>query len=102
MAFSAYPHRSRAKGTLVLVAGSLILSALSLVAEEAPDDIAVISNSNPEPADQRILGVIPNFQTVSNPDAPFVPLTVKEKWSLFARSSIDPFNVASAAMGAAL
>jgi len=51
--------------------------------------------------DDRILGVIPNYQTVSNPDLPYTPLTVKQKWALSVKESIDPFNVASAAMGAA-
>jgi hypothetical protein len=92
----------RATRTLVLLTSSLILFTPGLVAEERPDEISIVSSSNPEPSDQRILGIIPNYQAVSNPDAPFVPLTVKEKWKLFARESLDPFNVGSAMMGAAL
>src|SRR5438128_1931395 len=89
---------------VVLLAGLVAVANPVLFAKADDDDIAVISAapSRPEPDDQRILGVIPNYQTVSNPDAPFVPLTVKEKWSLFARESLDPFNAASALMGAAL
>ena len=50
---------------------------------------------------ERIMGVIPDFQTVRDPNAAFVPLTPKQKWSLAFRENADPFNVASAAMAAA-
>jgi hypothetical protein len=49
---------------------------------------------------ERIMGVIPDFQTVRDPSAAFVPLTPKQKWSLAFRENIDPFNIASAAMAA--
>jgi hypothetical protein len=45
--------------------------------------------------------VIPNFQTVSNPDAPFKRLTAKEKWDLCWRGSLDPFTGVSALIGSA-
>jgi hypothetical protein len=48
----------------------------------------------------RIMGVIPDFQTVRDPTAAFVPLTPKQKWSLAFRENVDPFNIASAAMAA--
>jgi hypothetical protein len=48
----------------------------------------------------RIMGVIPDFQTVRDPKAAFVPLTPKQKWSLAFRENVDPFNIASAAMAA--
>jgi hypothetical protein len=51
-------------------------------------------------SDARILGVIPNYQTVSDPSQKYVPLTTLEKWKLFARSSTDPFNLAGALVGA--
>jgi hypothetical protein len=38
--------------------------------------------------DQRIFGVIPNFQTVSV-RRPFKPLTVKGKWNLFVKETVD-------------
>ena len=38
---------------------------------------------------QRILGVIPNFNTTDNQNA--LPLTPKQKFSLAFRSSVDPF-----------
>jgi hypothetical protein len=48
----------------------------------------------------RIMGVIPDFQTVRDPNAPVVPLTPKQKWGLAFRETVDPFNIASAAMAA--
>ncbi|HZT31050.1 MAG TPA: hypothetical protein VFA33_14270 [Bryobacteraceae bacterium] len=62
--------------------------------------------SNPPPSgfvfnDQRILGLIPNYQAVSDPNAKVAPLTVKQKWALAARETFDPFNIASAGFGAA-
>lgn len=60
----------------------------------------------PTPADpisnDRILGVIPNFQTVSDPNQKYEPLHVRDKWKLFVKESVDPFTFASAAGGAAL
>jgi hypothetical protein len=48
---------------------------------------------------QRILGVIPDYQTV---DARVrTPLTVRQKWELAFRESVDPFNIVSAGIGAA-
>ena len=49
---------------------------------------------------ERIMGVIPDFQTVRDPNSAFVPLTAKQKWSLAFRENVDPFNIASAAMAA--
>jgi hypothetical protein len=51
-------------------------------------------------SDERIMGVIPNYMTVSDPNAAFVPLTSKQKWNLFVKSTTDPYTGASAAIGA--
>jgi len=73
-----------------------------LFADSGSDDTGITGVASvPEPTYERILGVIPNFQTVSDPDVPFVHLTVKEKWKLFAKESYDPFTGASALIGAA-
>lgn len=50
--------------------------------------------------DNRILGVIPDFQTVRDTTVPVAPLTAKQKWSLAWKENLDPFNIASAAMAA--
>lgn len=52
------------------------------------------------PTAGRIMGVIPDFQTVRDPSAAVVRLTPKQKWSLAFRESVDPFNIASAALTA--
>ena len=53
-------------------------------------------------SNDRILGVIPNFQTVSDPTLPMVPLTARQKFTLFVKETVDPFSFVSAAMGAGL
>jgi hypothetical protein len=81
--------RRRYAATAVLLACSFIASQRTIFAEA------------PESDDDRILGVIPNFLTVSDPNSGYEPLSVREKWKLFARESFDPFTGASALMGAA-
>jgi hypothetical protein len=54
----------------------------------------------PDKSDARIMGVIPNYLTVNDPNAAFVPLTKKQKWDLAVRSSVDPYTFFSAALGA--
>ncbi len=59
-----------------------------------------------EPVDpissDRILGIIPNFQTVSDPNEHVAPLTPHQKFTLFVKETVDPYTFVSAAMGAAL
>lgn len=64
-------------------------------------EIPVLPTTLPD-SYQRILGVIPNFQTVSDPTLPYEPLRVREKWKLFLKETVDPFTFASAAGGAAM
>src|ERR1700732_3920774 len=78
-----------------------------LFAQEAFVDEAISPQASEEPVaasakgDERIFGVIPNFQTVSNPDAPFKRLTAREKWDLCWKGSLDPFTGVSALIGSA-
>jgi hypothetical protein len=51
---------------------------------------------------QRILGVIPDYQTVTDPGTGVAPLTPKQKWTLFVKETLDPFNIASAVMGSGI
>jgi hypothetical protein len=55
-----------------------------------------------EASNERILGIIPNFLTVEDPRLTVTPLTVREKFALFARETLDPYTVAASAAGAAL
>jgi hypothetical protein len=51
--------------------------------------------------DQRIALVIPDYQTVEDSSLPVAPMTASEKWHLGWKETIDPFNIATAAMTAA-
>lgn len=86
---------------------TLLCVALPLWAHaQAPPNAAPASGdanpSVPPISSDRILGVIPNFQTVSDPSAPYLPLRVRDKWLLFFKETVDPYSFASAAGGAAL
>jgi hypothetical protein len=49
---------------------------------------------------QRILGVVPNFNTVNDPNAP--PLTAGEKFQLAFHSGLDPFQLVLAGLDAGI
>ncbi len=49
---------------------------------------------------ERILGVLPDYQTITESGARAPALTRRQKWSLAWKETVDPFNLASAAMGA--
>jgi hypothetical protein len=81
-----------------------LVTPLLLHAQTPPDDVpAPVEAVVPAPiSNDRILGVIPNFQTVSDPTLPYVPLRVRDKWRLFVKESVDPFAFFSAAAGAGI
>jgi hypothetical protein len=74
---------------LVLAQGPAVQPALAQVASN-------------DAGDDRILGVIPNYLTVEDPRQRITPLTVQQKFALFAKETFDPFTGAAAAAGAAL
>ncbi len=80
----------------------LTLAAGICAAQTPPPGDANGSPQAPALSHDRILGVIPNFQTVSDPSQAIAPLTVKQKFALFLRETVDPFTFVSAAGGAAL
>jgi len=51
--------------------------------------------------EERILKVIPDYQTVEDTSRPVAGMTAAEKWNLGLRETVDPFNIATAAMTAA-
>lgn len=68
----------------------------------APTPLAPVFH-NPAPApsplsDQRILGIIPDYQTVNDSSVPVPPLSPRQKWNLFVKSTLDPFNLANAVL----
>ncbi len=81
---------------------------LPLVSAQTPDgsgEPAPLIQAPPPQAElshERILGVIPNFQTVDDPHQAYHPLAVKQKFQLFVRETIDPTTFAGAALGAAI
>jgi hypothetical protein len=81
-----------ARTTLLFVALPLLLQS------QTPPD----AGPAPPISNDRILRVIPNFQTVSDPATPYVPLRVRDKWTLFLKESVDPFSFFSSAAGAGI
>lgn len=51
--------------------------------------------------EERILKVIPDYQTVEDSSVPVAPLTAAEKWKLGWKETVDPFNLGTALMTAA-
>lgn len=68
---------------------------------QAQPDSPGIAPAPPVFNEERILGVMPNYQTVNDPDTPVTALTRKQKWTLAVKENLDPFNVVSAGLGAA-
>jgi hypothetical protein len=72
-------------------------ACLPLLAESA-GPIEPATPAGPALNEERLFGVMPNYQTVLDPSARSTSLTAKQKWNLALRETADPFNVASAAM----
>lgn len=88
----------RALPTLAFIAIPLLHSQTT---PDAPDPSPVeVVHPAPPISDDRILGVIPNFQTVSDPNKQVAPLRVRDKWMLFVKETVDPYTIVSAALGA--
>ena len=91
----ANPTKVAAVFVLLLLPVTALLAQSAPALDPAPLTPALLNND-------RILGVIPNFQTVSDPHPRMRPLTVKQKFELFAKETIDPFTAGAAMAGAAL
>jgi len=92
---------ARSARILLCLAATPLLYCQSPVVDP-PDPIIPAALPEAQLSHDRILGVIPNFQTVSDPTKPYVPLRVREKWLLFVRETVDPYTFASAAAGAGI
>ncbi|MDR3701369.1 MAG: hypothetical protein P4L56_17105 [Candidatus Sulfopaludibacter sp.] len=79
----------------------LILASCACAQPEVPGppaDLPVVVPLNEE----RILKVIPDYQTVEDTHRLIAPMTAKQKWNLAWKEVIDPFNNASAVLAAAM
>jgi hypothetical protein len=81
------------------VAGAAFLLSPAGGSAQGPSDETAVSRSPFN--EQRILGVIPDYQTVTDPGHTAPALTARQKWMLGLKETVDPFNVLNAAMGAA-
>lgn len=90
---------ARTTRMLLCLATPLLVSAQSTVDSPGPQGTA--PSASPISND-RILGVIPNFQTVDEPAGPYTPLRARDKWELFVKESVDPFTFFSSAAGAGI
>jgi hypothetical protein len=83
-----------------------VLSCGCALAQSAADDAAASAPPVlPAPSssvfnEERIAGVIPDYQTVRDSRRSVPPLTVRQKFDLAFKETIDPFNIASAAFTA--
>ncbi len=95
---------------LLCLAIALLVRAQIPLDEGSASDAADVAASpvsneavpNDPISNDRIFGLIPNFQTVSDPTIPYVALRVRDKWKLFIKESVDPFAFFSAAAGAGI
>jgi hypothetical protein len=70
---------------------------------DAPPIAPAPSTTHKDPFnEERIMKVMPDYQTVRDPNAGVARLTNREKWLLAWKETVDPFNVASAALAAGL
>ncbi len=73
------------------------------VSVEAPPIAPAPATTRKDPFnEERIMKVMPDYQTVRDPRAGVQPLTNHDKWLLAWKETVDPFNVASAALAAGL
>jgi hypothetical protein len=86
-----------------LLTGAVARAEAPADSSEAPPAMVVPANVVPAGPfnEERIFGVMPDYQTVRDSSTPVAPLTPRQKWDLVWKESVDPFNFASVAMAAA-
>lgn len=72
-----------------------LLTCVRLAADSSPDPFAPVA---PAINDERILKIMPNYQTVNDPNSRIVRMTARQKWTLGFKESIDLFNIANVAI----
>lgn len=93
---------SRCTIKFAILASGLPLAAQELAPLELPAHLVQPVELVEPISNDRILGVMPNFQAISDPNKPVTPLTPRQKFLLFYRETVDPFTFFSAAMGAGM
>ncbi|SPE39468.1 conserved exported hypothetical protein [Candidatus Sulfopaludibacter sp. SbA3] len=84
--------------TLVAVVTLPACLRAQLEVSEPASEIPVVVPLNEE----RILKVIPDYQTVRDSHRLVAPMTPGEKWKLAWKEVVDPFNIGSAVLAAAM
>jgi hypothetical protein len=79
----------------------VILAPRLLCQKDAVAAASIVPGSTPLNK-ERILGVIPDYQTITDPKSVVAPMTVRQKWQLFLKESTDPFTLAGALVGASV
>jgi hypothetical protein len=74
-----------------------LLASAGARAQSSPDGLSSDGLNH-----DRIMGVIPNYQTVDDAGSATPPLTPKQKWLFFLEETRDPFNIAAEALSAGL
>lgn len=93
------------RGPVVAFLTIFPLSISAVLAQAPASPPAPSANTDQLPTgttDDRIFGVIPNYLTVENPEPNAPPLSVKQKFALFAKETFDPFTFAESAAGAGI
>lgn len=72
----------------------LLFASLPLLAGDGEVEAAHVYDG------QRIMGVIPNYQTVNDPTSAYRPISAKEKFNIFLKSTVDPFVIGDIVAGA--
>ena len=76
---------------------ALAASELSASVPEAAGVLTIepVRPASPVFNEDRIFGVLPDYQTVRDTSHFVKPLTVKEKWTLAVKETLDPVNIAT-------
>jgi len=88
-----------------LLTGLIFAGMAGAQAQDPPEmkaDSAAESSISVSQDDKHILGVVPNYATVNDPNAVFHPLSAKEKFITAAHDTFDPFNWAIAGLYSAV
>ncbi len=90
------------KAPLWVVVAVVAAVAPCAFGQQEEEDSALIAPVPVRQESHRILGLIPNYQTVSDSGGVVKPLSAREKFGLFLRTTTAPFGVSDVAVGAAL